>query len=466
MKRNGKLLITFGLIITMLFGNIMTLYAKTTNSVLADLAKYFTYINTASAVFATVNNKTYDYSVFTWKSDKPCYVTYVENPNSYMEEQGLNGGYAGTFLIVSNESEIQWGYSLINTDEKGIEECLNREITFKKNGWTKTIQDENGQDWYVYDLGLTVYRPVNSYDFMMLRTEHTLKEFINLLFTGTLDGNVDITGSVTSGDIDETLYLKNIRWKTEALTGSGGKEDCYCFMSWDTNNLLVGDTVDIRVDSWYQHYILGKNVSGVYDVITNKSVDDFSSTSWSHAYSYGLDLLKGSLYFDYLTFPMLYANSIDNSIKNIYNGGVSTMYLRLNRLDSKTGKLRQGLWVKVNFKESSVSYPDIDSIQAGTIDEETGIFTPNNNTDYGENGYGINGETGNIVPPNGGGNFGDIDSIDELGEYLFNSLKKLFASLGQFPSFLSSVFSFIPLPIIALIGGSIVVVIILRILGR
>lgn len=457
MKKKSKLIILLGLIFIMLFSNVFTVSATESNTPDEDEDYHYTDI----------------------KPDKD--GNYIYMLKTYTGTYSGKNGYLREFKLSSKTPLVI--YTLGSSDDY---------VYYVASHMEPNTNYESGYYSAIFDTSILIGK--NSYcegfgsDFKIIWTkddDYFSSSFVKKEKGGYLNTTIPVFSSpdaaynyLKNGDkngiingkfdteIDEQLYLKNIRWKTEALTGSGGKEDCYCFMSWDTNNLLTGDTVDIRVDSWYQHYILGKKVSGVYDVITNKSVDDFSSTSWSHAYSYGLDLLKGSLYFDYLTFPMLYANSIDNSIKNIYNGGVSAMYLRLNRLDSKTGKLRQGLWVKVNFKESSVSYPDIDSIQAGTIDEETGIFTPNNNTDYGENGYGINGETGNIVPPNGGGNFGDIDSIDELGEYLFNSLKKLFASLGQFPTFLSSVFSFIPLPIIALIGGSIVVVIILRILGR
>lgn len=459
MKKKSKLIILLGLVFTMLFGNIFTVSAAETTANWWQMITGKSVLGSSFEFQGNISdiNNYYDINLTYGESSVPVYgYAYAVQGTAYGPES-----YA-VYVYLYSESPFSVMGTNINCNGDEIE-------SEKENLGSYDVMKSSYQGKEYYSTGFNSVNtgiiksdlPVN-----LIKPEKPIYNFNQLLDYLLGGGDSDFIYKPTPDEVDETLYLKNIRWKTEALTGSGGKEDCYCFMSWDTNNLLTGDTVDIRVDSWYQHYILGKKVSGVYDVITNKSVDDFSSTSWSHAYSYGLDLLKGSLYFDYLTFPMLYANSIDNSIKNIYNGGVSAMYLRLNRLDSKTGKSRQGLWVKVNFKESSVSYPDIDSIQAGTIDEETGIFTPNNNTDYGENGYGINGETGNIVPPNGGGNFGDIDSIDELGEYLFNSLKKLFASLGQFPTFLSSVFSFIPLPIIALIGGSIVVVIILRILGR
>lgn len=464
--KKGKLIILIGLIFTMLFGNVFTVSAEENKENVNDTEDYF-YTGeipkdeSGNYVYffygrASKSNNWYRFQI---KSEKKIamYSEFVEDyiGKTVTVERFWLCGYSFSFGDYIDkwqaDSKLTHAdyYDFVYYDADS-DKYLNDDPFSTRVPPYKVYSDSYAIEKGYFDF-FTTTAPI----FM------DSEKAMNYLKNGDDSGIIN-----KEPVIDEQLYLKNIRWKTEALTGSGGKEDCYCFMSWDTNNLLSGDTVDIRIESWYQHYILGKKVSGIYDVITNKSVDDFSSTSWSHAYSYGLDLSKGSFYFDYLTFPMLYANSIDSNIKNIYNGGINSMYLRLNRFDSKTGIKKQGLWVKVNFKESSVSYPDIDSIQAGTIDEETGIFTPNNNTDYGENGYGINGETGNIVPPNGGGDFGDIDSIDELGEYLFNSLKKLFASLGQFPSFLSSVFSFIPLPIIALIGGSIVVVIILRILGR
>lgn len=457
MKRNGKLLITFGLIITMLFGNIMTLYAKTTNSVLADLAKYFTYINTASAVFATVNNKTYDYSVFTWKSDKPCYVTYVENPNSYMEEQGLNGGYAGTFLIVSNESEIQWGYSLINTDEKGIEECLNREITFKKNGWTKTIQDENGQDWYVYDLGLTVYRPVNSYDFMMLRTEHTLKEFINLLFTGTLDGNVDIAGSVTS--YDKSLgYLHDLHHKKLVTKTS---EEGFPLES--TDKFTWSDS--------YPDY--DKTYKVDLYVICNVQERSMWLPWKKKTFSSSRTYVKSGLYKD-LEFGVTNdeLNAIFSSFHSPDGNSNSIFKVRSWNYDFyfrivKDGK--HGPWT-IWKHTGEVLDGEVDgSVSVGEEDENGNIILIPD-TEYGQGmpddtEVGI-GDDEKDAEDNIGQDQFEIKDILSWVDWFFNTLKLFISSMKDLPSLFASIFSFLPSPIVFLLSAVIVVIIILRILGR
>ena len=301
------------------------------------------------------------------------------------------------------------------------------------------------QQWIFYNSNIPIFSDKVSVD--------------NYLLNGVID---EVENKKPFYASDSDLYLKNIRWNTQAITTEGGKENEICYMFWDTDNLTENDFINIKADLWYQHYILGKKVSGAYDLIEMKKQDDFSSVSWSSAYGYGLDLQEGSLYFNYLTFPMLYANSIEE-INNIYNGGVDSLYLQLVRYVPETNTYVQGLWVKVNFKDSLVSYADVDSIQGGMIDAETGEFHVNPDTEYGVNGYGINGETGHIVTSN---NLGSMDSIDEMGEFAFAKMKGLASQLGQFPSLIYNVFSFLPVEIMVFIGAGIVIVIVLRIIGR
>ena len=314
-----------------------------------------------------------------------------------------------------------------------------------------------------FTIGASFMKEVEPYYYSNMPIFSNKEALDNYLLTGvdTTVENIPISDDEDM-ELDRELYLKNIKWKTEAITGQGGKEDCWCFMSWDIDNLTEYDYINVKSDLWYQHNFMGNKVSGKFNLFEMDKKKEFETVSWSHAYGYGLDLQGGSLSFDYLTFPMLYANSFE-TYDNIYNGGVDTLYLQLVRFNPQTGKYTKGLWVKVSFKDSLVSYADVDNINAGTINSETGEYEVDAETDYGVDGYGINGETGNRTTAY---ELGSLDSIDEVGEYVFAKMRDMISQLGNFPTLVYRVFSFLPSDIMVLIGVGIVVAILLRILGR
>ena len=59
-----------------------------------------------------------------------------------------------------------------------------------------------------------------------------------------------------------------------------------------------------------------------------------------------------------------------------------------------------------------------------------------------------------------------IKDIPRIINSLFDSLMGLMSGVGQIPSLLSQLFSFLPVEIISLIGLGLTVVIVLRIFGR
>lgn len=378
---------------------------------------------------------------------------YWNNPDTYGNPNGLGVFCNAEYLPDGVPGrDYLFGYNIYNN--AGDFEVFGTQSFYSADGelfWTK----DTG-----YKTDFNIHPKYGTPDYMV---STTLPYFSDIDKAVAYLSNGDDSGVINKPPVtDNDLYLKNIRWKTESLTGQGGKEDCYCFMSWDTDNLTENDYLNVKTDSWYQHYILGDKILGSHFPIKEKQTDDFLSSTWSHSYSYELNLLNGSFCFDYLTFPMLFANTRE-SIDNIYNGGVNSMYFQLVRFDTSTNTWKEGLWVRVNFKENSVSYPDIDSIVGGNFDKDTGDFIKDPNTDYGENGYGVNGETGHIIPPF---DMGSLDSIDEIGELIFSKIFSLFSYVGQLPSLLSKIYPFIPPEVISLIGLGILIVILLRILGR
>lgn len=75
-----------------------------------------------------------------------------------------------------------------------------------------------------------------------------------------------------------------------------------------------------------------------------------------------------------------------------------------------------------------------------------------------------------VTPPDdGGGNdikFPSDGNITDIFQYMFDMFSALFAYIGQVPQLLTCLFAFVPEPLIYLISFALVIVVILRILGR
>ncbi len=142
----------------------------------------------------------------------------------------------------------------------------------------------------------------------------------------------------------------------------------------------------------------------------------------------------------------------------LYVGPISTVHLNYNKL----GKFI-GYTVTTDRPKDETNLG-----QTGGMDD----YYQDNWTSDGEN-YDEYDKDGNLI---GSGTSDDGSPLDKLLKSLknipllissfFDSVGQLFSGVGELPSLLSRLFSFLPSEIIALVGLGVTVVIILRILGR
>lgn len=287
--------------------------------------------------------------------------------------------------------------------------------------------------------------------------------YVNISFT-ILSGSMKVFASsddfdeyVASGggqytiikpdELDKGWYLKNIQYEVTAddsPSSEAGEDATYIHFSWDIDNLENGDLLEIKTYNYYTK-IGGDKMIGFHDYITKGN----SVSAYSGAYS-----------FSQYEATKAWFNSLENKPSIFKNYETTDYYLRPYRQGQYGG------WVHVKMGRSTpTSSPYVEDVEYGDFDEENNWIVDESTTNENGGHHGID-QGGSYISPD------DVDdpfigtNITGMFSYFYDFMKSIPSMLGDLPALVSSIISFLPSPIIGFIGVAIIVVIILRIVGR
>lgn len=488
MKRKGiKTILTLCMVFTMLFGNVLTVSAEETERTTFEqnLDKYFKLTDSYNFVGAS-NSTTNPYVVSRGAFSDNVYI-------GAFERYDTENPYIEVWIITDNEG-ILYNSMSSNVKEEYVDDTLEQEIsldyemtaTFVADGKTYYYTLINGIYYGDYTSTLSVYMLTPDIPFLSnaSRIVSTFSAGIDLDWCGgeilegksdaemTFDGNIptpelvfyddgrlrfgfnnatddyyfEIKGRWWSVD-DITLFKKNLMWK-------------YSYESLIKNDLSTWVNNVSHTSTSGQHDLAVYGESSFNDLLNTYPVDNRTYSGGTNAignflsgYNDGLDTLK-----------MLLSTS-----SSVYNS--CEFYVRYYTVDEE-GNYSYGKWCHwlgnlANAEESSGSLIDDDNVykgqqsESGLTDEELEILENSGNSrndvdlkeeTFGEYDSPITGTTSSDIA----GYFQTaIDVISDIGNML-----------GEFPALVARVFSFLPDWVIACMGIGIVLVIILRIVGR
>lgn len=191
------------------------------------------------------------------------------------------------------------------------------------------------------------------------------------------------------------------------------------------------------------------------------SSDDFYKAD-SGRYSVGTDelsskIMDGTVLNKVLEYRLQFYRYDDDG--NLKVGPISTVHVK------------QNLFGKYDGYTVTTEYPKDESdlgVSGGMDDNYTDKWTSDGEhyDEYDKNGNltgsGTSEDSGSLIKK-------IIDSLINIPTIInqfFNSLQSLMSGVGQVPAYLAQLFSFLPVEVISIIGLGILVVIVLRILGR
>lgn len=257
----------------------------------------------------------------------------------------------------------------------------------------------------------------------------------------------DIIADPDSVDRDSTYsaelgYLQGVTWSCETNLGDVTTpiDTFYLYdkITWNTSKDLGDAYIQLKSEG----RITYKDSSG--NKRQKKVKFDIYSYNDRIAYDEGLLTVQGGA-------DMQIAQDKYDGVTSYI---ASAFYIRLIRYNNDTSSWEHGGWVKISLT-SNDSY----EISTGEIDER-GTYKKDSESDgsysYKQNGleqYVPSGTDSSILPS------------DAVG-WFTSTLEKFVAELGSVPLFFTTIFGFLPTPIIALLGIFIVVCIILRVAGR
>ena len=256
--------------------------------------------------------------------------------------------------------------------------------------------------------------------------------------TGSLEG-------MLTNDIDKTWYLKGVHFFRES--GSDAVPEQYrdnvaVYFTWLTDNLQDGDLLEVRTHN-YLKKPLGEKISGFHDYIT--WADNVSAYTGKFRF---LQYDPAKAWVDSLENKPFFINSYDTDI----------YYLRPYR-NGKTG-----IWCKVVIGRDSAGRPYAEDISYGDLDDEGDWEEDEDVTDKEGGHHGIDVDD-NITYPDDENPF-DGDGITGIFKTFFDFMKNIPSLLGDLPELVKTIVGFLPDWLIGLIGIAVIIVIILRIVGR
>lgn len=447
MKRKGiKTILTLCMVIVMLFGNVLTVSAEETNKTTFEinLDRYFKLTDS------------FDFVGETGYTSAPCKVfRAVFDDNVYIgafERYDTESPNIEVWIVTDNESVLYETLS-INVSQDNVQTQLEREIV-PEDEITATMTADGKTYYYTvmnissigeYNTNLSVYAltPENP----SIGTPQKLATmFASELSLDWCGGYKEITSDSALAEFDENLDFKNLRFKE--INGTPVTHS----ITWDANEAYDDNTyVTIHCDIKYKPVLGALNT--VYDYGWLTRFDEYPANNLSYSC---LCTEPVESYFK--------ANGIDWSSFNTQ--WVDTYYLQVLKYhpDNNT-------WTK-----SNEWYIDCGSQTTGmSTVYEYGTSVKNELTGEREKdkvgiGDGTSGEyVGGAIEDV----FGEITEessvtgyFEGLWKFFVNGFNALADGLGELPQMIASVVTFLPSPVITLIGISVVVCIILRIVGR
>lgn len=300
---------------------------------------------------------------------------------------------------------------------------------------------------------------------------------------GSLDGMLTPEDDVDSGELDHDIgYLHNLQHKS-LLYGEQDENGIYSsyddrftwsnyYPEYDESYLVeVRSSCEVEVRKWF-----GIGKSTVYNSNIRKLADNVPYKDLE--YIVGLDEQK-ALFSDFINEHMPGNDSVSDVISSA-TYQFDAYYFRIYRWDEETQTYKYGLWVRLTKDGSALDATLNTTVDAGELDDD-GNWKQKTDSDYGKGkkdttivGSGGNQETAKSETDrkqeekDNGGKQIDLSNTNfqELWEWFCGVLETFWKGLGVIPDFFGRLFSFFPPQIILLIGGSIVVAVVLRILGR
>ena len=255
---------------------------------------------------------------------------------------------------------------------------------------------------------------------------------------GSLDGMI-------KDEIDKSWYLKDVRFKYN-LNGSPSPEAdaelATIDFTWLTDNLQDGDLLEIKTHN-YVTKLNGDKMSGYLNYLTwRDNVSAYVGKYSMPRYGASNEWLKT------LENKPLLPKEFDTDIYYLrpYRDGV------------------YGLWYKLTMGRRANGVPYIVKREYGDLDED-GNFDRDDDVTENEGGdHGVD-EDGNDIDPDLDNPF-DGTGLTGIFKAFYDFMKSLPSLLGDLPELVKTTIGFLPDWVIGFIGIAIVVVILLRVVGR
>lgn len=255
---------------------------------------------------------------------------------------------------------------------------------------------------------------------------------------GSLDGMI-------KDEIDKSWYLKDVRFKYN-LNGSPSPEAdaelATIDFTWLTDNLQDGDLLEIKTHN-YVTKLNGDKMSGYLNYLTwRDNVSAYVGKYSMPRYGASNEWLKT------LENKPLLPKEFDTDIYYLrpYRDGV------------------YGLWCKLTMGRRANGVPYIKDVEIGDIDDNGEWERDDDATEENGGNHGVD-EDGNDIDPDLDNPF-DGTGLTGIFKAFYDFMKSLPSLLGDLPELVKTTIGFLPDWVIGFIGIAIVVVILLRVVGR
>ena len=323
---------------------------------------------------------------------------------------------------------------------KYLSDVVRIRMFYDKDGKLTETQNIPKEYWYQ---NLSYYEPPeNNIDIQMsvsgMKIFKDHDAYLAYRENGSLDGMI-------KDEIDKSWYLKDVRCKYN-LNGSPSPEAdaelATIDFTWLTDNLQDGDLLEIKTHN-YVTKLNGDIMSGYLNYLTWR--DNVSAYAGKYSMPrYG----ASNAWLDTLESKPLLPKEYDTDIYYLrpYRDGV------------------YGLWCKLTMGRRANGVPYIEDIEIGDIDDDGGWDRDDDATEENGGNHGVD-EDGNDIDPDLDNPF-DGTGLTGIFQSFYDFMKSLPSLLGDLPELVKTTIGFLPDWVIGFIGIAIVVVILLRVVGR
>lgn len=314
-------------------------------------------------------------------------------------------------------------------------------MSYDKNGKliSSQVSDLNGVFSKVtyYQIPNSMYSSV-SCSVTGMKVFKDFDSYIAYRENGSLDGMI-------KDEIDKSWYLKDVRFKYN-LNGSPSPEAdaelATIDFTWLTDNLQDGDLLEIKTHN-YVTKLNGDKMSGYLNYLTwRDNVSAYVGKYSMPRYGASNEWLKT------LENKPLLPKEFDTDIYYLrpYRDGV------------------YGLWCKLTMGRRANGVPYIKDVEIGDIDDNGEWERDDDATEENGGNHGVD-EDGNDIDPDLDNPF-DGTGLTGIFKAFYDFMKSLPSLLGDLPELVKTTIGFLPDWVIGFIGIAIVVVILLRVVGR